>query len=454
MKDIRYGLCWLLAATLAGFTLSASAAKPTQAPDKSYGIEFLLPPTATLADGTQIDNPLYDPAPAGDTVSGDKAIVPPVTVIVYLKNESPPSSGASSNISSLTFDLSPSLVLVAGPVCPRAQCSVSGNTVVVTNISSPIQAQETYPITLQVNTCVVAGEAFIGNVHVFTGSQLTGKPFTLFAGDDFFKPAQTLSTRTPLDFSQKITPAVTGVSCGNIACGQPFSIGNNDPTTQPYRFVNGWRGLNADGTCSGTTNLSYFVTNQLGASSTADQLVHFTWNTDLNSPQVFAYKLTRNAALTGVWNLGWLLDSGGLLVTIPAPVCNGGLLPSEPTTIDDLPLPSVYGSLTSDVKPNSKQIKVDTGTNPPPPITGDGLPIVIQGERMLVTSISSNGWTVTRTASLFHPAGSAVASTPMPLLGSVPPPYTSGAPAKMCLAWTNQTSAWIIDQSDGWGIPR
>jgi hypothetical protein len=219
--------------------------------------------------------------------------------------------------------------------------------------------------------------------------------------------------------------------------------------------VNGWRGLNADGTCSGTTNLSYFVTNQLGASSTADQLVHFTWNTDLTSPQVFAYKLTRNDAGTGVWNLGWLLNSGQL-VTIPAPICNGGPLASEPTTIDDLPLPSVYGSLTQDVKPNSKQIKVDTGSNAPPTVTGNGLPIIIQGERMLVTSIGSGGWNVTRTASLSHPAGSPVASTPMPLLdSSVPnPPYVSGAPAKMCLAWTNGTSAWIIDQSDGWGVPR
>jgi hypothetical protein len=454
MRSIRSALRLFLATTLAAFALSAVAAKPPQAVDKSYGVEFLLPSNVAGPNGTQIDNPFYDTTPTGDNVSGDRAIVPPVTVIVYVKNESPPSS-ASSNISSLTFDLSPSLVLIGDPVCPRAHCSVSGNTVVVTNISSPIQAQEVYPITLQVNTCVVAGEAFINNVNIFTGSQLTGKPFTLvpIGVDDFFKTAQTLSTRTPLDFTQKLTPAVTGISCGNIACGQPFSIGNEDPTTQPYKFVNGWRGLNADGTCSGATNLSYFVTNQLGASSIADQVVHFTWNTDLTSPQVFTYKLTRNDAGTGAWNLGWL-PSAGPVVPIPAPICNGGPLVNEPTTIDDLPLPSVYGSLTQDVKANSKQIKVDTGSNGLPTVTGDGLPIIVQGERMLVTSIGSGGWTVSRTAGVFHPAGSLVASTPMPLLGSVPPPYSSGAPAKMCLAWTNGTSAWIIDQSDGWGVPK
>jgi hypothetical protein len=464
MKPVRNVLCLLLAATLSAFALSAGAAKPPQAIDKSYSVEFLLPSKVPGPNGTLIDNPLYDPATVvGDNVTDDKVINPPVTVTVYVKNEAPPSS-AASNISSLSFVLSPSLVVVPGPnavTCPNALCSVTGNTVTVTNISPPVHAQEVYPVTLQVNTCVVVNEAFIGSVIVSTGSQVTnGQPFSLFANDDSFKPALTLSTRGasfPIDFTQKVTPVATGISCGNIACGQPFSIGNDDPTTQPYKFVSGWRGLNADGTCSGTTNLSYFVTNQLGASIAADQLVHFTWSSDPNSPQSFGYKLTRNTSMpgTGTWQLGWLLLNGQL-VTIPAPICNGVLLTNEPTTIDDLPLPKVYGLLTQDVKPNTKQLKVDTGTNLPPTVTGDGLPIVIQGERMLVTSIDSSGWSVTRTASLFHSAGLPVASTPMPLLdsGVTSPPYTALAPAKMCMAWTNGTSAWIIDQSDGWGVPR
>jgi hypothetical protein len=84
--------------------------------------------------------------------------------------------------------------------------------------------------------------------------------------------------------------------------------------------------------------------------------------------------------------------------------------------------------------------------HPPPPI---------EGERMLVISIDNSGWSVTRTASLSHPAGTNVASTPMPLLdNSVPTPYIGGTPAKMCLAWTNGTSAWIIDESDGWTLGR
>jgi hypothetical protein len=108
---------------------------------------------------------------------------------------------------------------------------------------------------------------------------------------------------------------------------------------------------------------------------------------------------------------------------------------------------------------NSNKIKVDTGVNDPPTITPDGLPIIIQGERMVVTSIDQSGWSVTRTAKSFHPATSSVVSTPMPLLGPpladpVPAPYVNGTTAQMCMAWTNGTSAWIIDSSDGWGVPR
>jgi hypothetical protein len=381
---------------------------------------------------------------------------------VYVKNESPPGT-AASNASSLIFDLSPSFVLVAPPVCPRAQCTVNGNTVIVNNISPPIQAKEVYPITLQVNTCVVVNEGFITNLNVFTGSQVfNGQPFTPYVNDATFQFSQKLSTRGtayPIDFTTTTAPVVTGISCGNIACGQSFSVGNEDPTSASYKSVSGWRGLNADGTCSGTAHLSYFVTNQLGAATTTDRLLHFTWQSDLNSPQTFAYELTRIPA-TGQWTLGWLLDNSGQLVTIPAPLCNGALLPLTPTTIDDLPLPKVYGVLTSDVKANTKTLKVDTLGNTPPTVTGAGIPIIVETERMLVTAIDNSGWSVSRTATLSHPAGTNVASTPMPLLdNSVPSPY-GGSPAKMCLAWTSGgtattgTSAWVIDQSDGWTLGR
>jgi len=86
-------------------------------------------------------------------------------------------------------------------------------------------------------------------------------------------------------------------------------------------------------------------------------------------------------------------------------------------------------------------------------VTSPGLPIIVDSERMLVTSIDSNGWSVTRTDPVPHSAGKTVASTPFPLLDpsvTWPTPYVVGAPAKMCLVWTDGTSAWFIDGSDGW----
>jgi len=448
-------------AALGTLALPAMAAKPSQGQDKSYSVEFLLPPTAIRPDGTLHANPFY----LAGGVADDQVIDPPVTVIVYVKNEAPPSTAAST-ISSFTFELAPSLVLVDAPTCPRAQCTVSGNTVVVSNISPPIQAKEVYPVTLHVNTCVVAKEAFISNVFVFTGSQIfNGQPFSLYTGDATFPPEQTLATRSHVyPFTTAVKPTITGISCGNIACGQEFIIGNDDPSGLAYRVISGFRGFNADGTCSLSSHLSYFVTNKLGVADSSalpdssKRSVHFVWPSDVTSTPVFAYKVTKDTDSAGpIFTLGWLLKTDVPPVQIDASKlqCNVTYDAShEPTTLAQLPLPTPYGVLTQDVKANTKQLKVDTGGNAPPQITGTGLPIMVEGERMVVTSIANSGWTVTRASPVLHLAGKTVASTPFPLLDpTVPsPPYVAGTPAKMCVVWTDGTgtSAWVIDGSDGY----
>jgi hypothetical protein len=463
MNGIPKWISLIAVAAYAAFAFPSLAAKkppPPQAQDKSYSIEFLLPSMAMGPNGLQ-QNPLYDQG----AVTGDEVIRPPVTIVVYVKNESPPST-AASNASSLSFDLAPSLVLVAQPTCPRGQCSATGSTVSVTNISPPIQAKEIFPITLQVNTCVVVNEAFITHVAVSTGSQITnGQPFAPYNFDANFQYSTTLSTRGgtayPIDFTTTDTPVVTGISCGKIACEQSFTIGNLDPSNLDYRTVTGWRGLNTDGTCS-TSHLGYFLTNKLGVSldpnfPATQRSLHFVWPAD-TSPPVFAYKLTRDTDDTGTdWFLGWapkdsvppvLLDADNLH-------CNTFFPPEHEPTAAELPLPTVYGVLNQAGKMKTKQLKVDTGGNPPPPITGDGLPIMVETERMLVTSIDSSGWSVTRTNPMFHNSGKFVVSTPMPLLDtslSWPSPYVAGTAAKMCLVWTNATgtAAWAMDGSDGW----
>lgn len=449
MNGIRKLLGLVTALALAVFALPGIAARPQQAPDKSYGVEFLLPPFAP--DGTT-PNPSYTTDTDGQTV-----LHLPVTVTVYVKNESPPST-AASNASSLKFQLS-GLVPV-GVACPRALCTIdtTTNTVYVTNISQPIQAKEVYPVTLQVNSCVVLGEATISDVHVYGGSQLNGSEFSPYLSDSVFPIKQTLSTRTPFDFTQTATIATTGISCGNAACGLEVSVPNifGDPTAA-MTIV---RGPNADASCSATSFTDYFVTNNLWSSNTSDPLsrrLHASWSGGTVSP-VFAYKVTR-ATTTAGWEVGWL-PKPGTAVTIPAPACTVTFASDHEPTVDELPFPEFLGVLSQDLKMNGNKIKVDTLGNPPPTITGDGLPIRIDNEWMLVTAVGSTSWDVTRIAPTFHPVGSAVATTPMQLLSGLTSPltdtYSNGTPAQMCMVWqsSDTTTAWFMDGSDGWTLGR
>jgi len=449
MNSIRkWASCVTVVAFAALAIPAALAAKPPgNGQDKVYSVEFLLPPTAP--DGTV--NPSYT---AG-------VLNLPVTVTVYVKNESPPST-AASNASSVKFTLS-GLVPV-GVACPRALCTVDTSTgdVFVTNISQPIQAKEVYPVTLQVNSCVVLGEATIRDVHVYTGSQFTGAEFTPSVSDTSFPVQQTLSTRDPFTFPTTApfpTIAPTAISCGTAPCNLDITVPNKFSDTAGTSVVRIVRGPNADASCSASSSFDYFVTNSLWSSNTLDPLfrrLHASWSAPGISP-VFAYELTR-ATTTFGWELGWL-PKPATAVTIPAPVCFPGLLDSstEPD-VANLPFPEFVGLLSQDLKANANKIKVDTLGNPPPNVPQGGLPIRIDNEWMLLTDTSSTGWDVTRVASLrtSHLAGATIATTPMQLLSGVTSPYSNGTPAQMCMAWQSSDTkkAWIIDGNDGWVLGR
>lgn len=432
---------FVLAAALVALALPAAAARPQQAPDKSYGVEFLLPETAP--DGTA--NPAY----TNVGTDGQTQLSFPVFVTVYVKNESPPST-AASNAGSLKFSLS-GLVVVEAPTCPRAVCAVDGDTVYVTNISPPIQAKEAYPVTLRVNSCVVLGEAFIHDVVVSTGSQLNGNPFMQFTGDAAFPNKPILTARKPYPYNFNVAPtsvATTGISCGKAACDLQALVVPNQFTTNPTSFMTVVRGNNADATCSPGDTVDYAVTNNLW---TSDPRLHAAWSASVNP--VFAYKLTRQTT-TQPWAVGWL-PKPGLADTITAPSCFGPAFGAEPA-INQLPFPALLGILSQDLKVNGDKIKVDTGSSPPPAITPPGLPIRIDNEWMLVTAVGSTSWDVTRINRQLHSAGANVATTPMQLLSGVSSPYSNNSPAQMCQVWqsTDGKSAWFMDGSDGWVLGR
>ena len=429
--------------------LMAAVAWPASAagPQKSYNAEFLLPAFDTLLNQS---NPLYD------QTSGQ--LKPPVAVTLALKNESPPST-ANSNISSAQFQVV-GLSLLGGSgniTCPNAQCTVDVNTgtVFVTNISPPVQAQQTLYVTMHASSCVALNDAFIRNVTVYTGSQLNGQTFVPFSGppDPVFPMQLTLSDPTTIQ--------PTAISCGPSNCGDSNlqtqnSLCTGAPGTET-NCVASFRSIDKNGACAGS--VSYFVTNMLQQSS----LMHFVWQID--PAAVFAYQASVKPAsgTQPVWQVSWLPTSG-TPVFVDAPPCNGADTTDWPlTTSTQFPFPAAYGTLAAAVGANDKKITVTvTAQSVPTP----NFPIVIGGERMTVTKITTNSWTVTRgvggTSSAPHGLNANVMSTPLPLLSGTLSPaqqaagYFVGLQAQQCQASLSRDngdgtfSTWIIDIGDAW----
>ena len=455
LLGIAVALGWVAFGCMVG--LPAMAAQP----QKSYNLEFLLPDSDSLGN----HNPAYD---------ADGQLVAPTTVTVRLKNESPPSV-ANSNISSFQFTLTGLNLALNGASC-AAQCTAVGNTVYVTNISPPIQAQQTFDVTLLVTSCVVVNDANVGGVAVYTGSQLNGDTFAPLAkNDSAFPMVLTLSKRTEATQTTPLTITATGISCGTIGCSQSFPVENfTCSSASATDCVNTIRGNNKDGVCS--TNVDYFVTNLLR--STTNPLLHFNWATD--PAAAFAYELTvqpANPTSEPAWQLSWLPTSGPP-VFIGAPLCIGADLSQYPPAL--IPFPQSYGTLSASVKTNDKFIYVDTSSGQvtvPSPFPSGGFPIIVGTERMQVTKINTNKWTVSRAQGGTSPTapgvGAPVMSTPLPLLTSaqfstdsatknaqLAAGYFVGQQAQMCRTAISHDngngtwSTWIMDIGDGWVLGR
>lgn len=401
---------------LAAFLLAALSLPAAAAPTKQYSLSIGLV-SATY-----------------DTVNGQNTLQGPVTISVTVKNESPPST-ANSNISSFKFTLyGQNISKIA--TCPNAICSVDpsdpNHTVIVTNISPPIQAGPGYTLNLITSSC---GDvtAPTGTTFVYTGSQLTGT-----------------------QFSVKNQPNTLTVSCGDFACTGSdifFTVPDStNPAPGSANFVTGLRGqFDKNGACA---DVSYDVTNTIPT----DNRLHFAWDLAADSAAVFAYQVNVGNDGSGPIQVSWLNNPDGTPSFIPALQCQ----PVSVNPPDDLPLPAPYGFLASAVKANDKSIKVDTsgGSIPVPnPFPALGFPIVVESERMQVTKINNGTWTVSRNAGVPHVAGLSVMSTPLPLLTQTQGPYIAGKPAQVCIAYQAQpvngvTSAWIIDIGDSWTLGR
>jgi hypothetical protein len=374
------------------------------------------------------------------TVNGQNVLQGPVVLTVNVKNESPPST-ANSTISSFKFTLY-GVTMVGDPVCPNARCSLDtgSNTVIVTNISPPIQPGPGFPVTVQASSCGNV-KAPVAQTFVYGGSQLTGA-----------------------QFSVKNQPNTVSISCGDFACVNNdifFTVPDSTtPVAGTAKYVTGLRSqFDKNGACVG---VSYDVTNTIPT----DNRLHFEWDTATDDAAVFAYQVNVNNddPVNFPIQVSWRNNPDGTPSFIVAPPCN--TLSTNPP--DDLPLPASYGALASAMKSSDKSLKIDTSSAlvpAPNPVPALGFPIVIGSERMQVTKITTNTWTVSRTpGAVGHDLGATVMSTPLPLLtgyvftdSQKTAGYNANNQAQVCIAQqTNPvnggkvTSAWIIDIGDAW----
>jgi hypothetical protein len=247
---------------------------------------------------------------------------------------------------------------------------------------------------------------------------------------------------------------------GRLACSGTVLSGN---VNQPgyYEVLRGAQ--NKDGSCN--TSVSYILTNKI--LDPTNPSFAFTWDTTTGTGEPYAaFSYTVNWAIedttsssTPGWpnaknvKVAWYTDSLGNPIYIRAQSCTSESLPATLTTLS-VPLSNAGGSG-----------QTMTVTSTPAGLTAP-FAVVVGTERMLVTAISGNSWTVNRgdtqgTAVAGHSAGALVMSTPLPLLtswavstvGTLPVgvtsnPYVAGKPAHMCV-WAHGFVGKGINPSSG-----
>ena len=268
------------------------------------------------------------------------------------------------------------------------------------------------PVKVQVSPA----SAFVGK-----SATLTSSGGTLLAGTNVAPiDASGYATFPNLSITGLVGPytlsASTNLSGGPTAGPVPLSIAASDgvldcvtnPNNQPDAFsgnngvttVSGNRGLNKD------NSLCKLVVYDLAFRG--DSEVAFAWDT-VNQPNAaFSYEIVWKPEFVGTDGLprrtqvAWTL-TGNIPNYVPGRAC------LSPT------LPAPYGTVTSD---NGATIDVSVTGTPP----SGSFPIVIGTERLTVTGIAGNTWTVTRgqggTTPVTHDPNSPVMSTPFPLDGS------------------------------------
>jgi hypothetical protein len=338
------------------------------------------------------------------------------------------------------------------------------------------------PVTfdVQASSCVTGASGVPINVTVKNSADTTvaGATGTTGSGGNasFSIPISTVGTYT-ITANSSGYPSVTAtfsVFGGLLNCEPkpPFTFDSGNGITDPTQegYAAGSRGFwNKDG--MSCVPLLYTFTNTILTNNT----VHLAWDTSAGQFPAFTYSMTwktedvdnpNNPDTLGLatnygWpvprrvSVAWLVDSNGP-VFVPALACAESRLPAPYAMLHSSIADLQVTTLVVDVPPTVPTY-VDPSDNTTKNYPTASIPgtvpfsIVIGTERMLVTAIVGNTWTVTRgyggTTKAVHDASAYVMSTPLPIdFNAVPP-----AQVPMCVINHGWLTAGFNPST---GIPR
>jgi hypothetical protein len=331
-------------------------------------------------------------------------------ILVATITNATPNGNSTINSATLTIASSPGwLIQSAVPSAGQASVSADQKTISIINIP-PVKPNKSFTVTITL-AAFNCGDSALWDAVPWTGSNLTGNTFA-------YGSTQTDAMRT------------STTSCdGTVFCGNALPAGTG-PGVTASRLL-----YNKDGSTCFSVN--YDFTNAISATNST----LLQWNLLSQAPAAFEYTVTWTPEVAGaqggpasVTKVAWYVN-GNLIPAVPAKAC----ISSDP--------PTPYAYLAADITTTTQtQIQVNTPVNMPPPVN---FAIIVDKERMLVTNVSGNTWTVVRgqggTTAATHTMLFASDSTPKPAMSTPLPLDSNNKVMQMCLI----SETWVsLDPSD------
>lgn len=388
--------------TLPAQSVTISGIAPAVMPGQQLGVSLKLSVDCNASGGSW-----------GSSVAGGFAL-----------SDANPSTGLTTGQCSVVFFPAPPSAIISGvAVAPTVGVkALDGGGGTIASFTGPV----TFTLIPQSSTST--GSVLAGT-PTNTGGVLTYPNLTI-TGSGTFKLQATSAVGS---VSATTQTSVFTVYQGELFCGDPLQLQFTNPGGGAFGtpgYAEGQRFQNKDNsTC---VKVDYTYENNILTQNT----VRLTWDTGAQPNAVFVH--------TAFWRpefidpttgfpkrrtkVAWELDGSGNPIYVFANSCLSQTPPAPYTTV---------GATGLDGSSTTLQVNTPAGTLPQVPFA-----VAINSERLTVTAVSGNSWTVVRgaggTTAAAHVGGASVMSTPLPIdnnaskPGGGPNPYV-GKQNRMCI---------------------